>query len=61
MIGCVEGQMPFDRPHRRRFIALLRRCGGSATGLGAQQLAMQVIGFISAQSISSSAGTFTQV
>jgi hypothetical protein len=37
MIGRVEDRMPFDRPHRRRFIALLRRCGGSVAGLGAQQ------------------------
>jgi hypothetical protein len=53
--------MPFDRPHRCRFIALLRRRGGSVAGLGAQQLAMPVIGSISARSISSSAGTVTQV
>ena len=27
MIGCVEGRMPFDQPHRRQFITLL---GGAA-------------------------------
>ena len=45
MIGCVEGRMPFDQPHRRQFITLFgsaapfRQCGGRVAALGARAIA----------------------
>ena len=39
MIGCVEGRMPFDQPHRRQFITLFGGAAGRVAALGARAIA----------------------